>query len=102
MQNTFVAPHAGAWIEIAIASANPPLCGVAPHAGAWIEIEYKEEIKNIKTVAPHAGAWIEIGLFLFLGGLEVSLPTRERGLKFLYILNISYPFPRRSPRGSVD
>ena len=35
---------------------------VAPHAGAWIEIAAKKELKDLKNVAPHAGAWIEITL----------------------------------------
>ena len=34
----YVAPHAGAWIEIIIALAFVPYQIVAPHAGAWIEI----------------------------------------------------------------
>ena len=36
---------------------------VAPFAGAWIEIE--EEVTDLKKVdvAPFAGAWIEIGNF---------------------------------------
>ncbi len=32
-------------------------------------------------VAPHAGAWIEILRKIRRLGHEVSLPTRERGLK---------------------
>ena len=34
----FVAPHAGAWIEIRDNARNPRAATVAPHAGAWIEI----------------------------------------------------------------
>ena len=33
---------------------------VAPHAGAWIEIPSAGEYRKITLVAPHAGAWIEI------------------------------------------
>ena len=33
---------------------------VAPHAGAWIEIQGSASHELIKFVAPHAGAWIEI------------------------------------------
>ncbi len=33
---------------------------VAPLAGAWIEIEVKVEPAEAKEVAPLAGAWIEI------------------------------------------
>ena len=86
MRHDFVAPHAGAWIEISKAAppgSDPPvslpmrerglklairpmLCvttAVAPHAGAWIEI-YLMQSREIDTiVAPHAGAWIEIKPF---------------------------------------
>ena len=34
-----VAPHAGAWIEIALWIVPDAAQGVAPHAGAWIEIQ---------------------------------------------------------------
>ena len=34
-------------------------------------------------VAPHEGAWIEMLLFTVYCISSVSLPTRERGLKFL-------------------
>ena len=33
---------------------------VAPHAGAWIEIKDLINVGQIVQVAPHAGAWIEI------------------------------------------
>jgi len=54
---------------------------VAPHAGAWIEIAHLlNEDKNYE-VAPHAGAWIEI-LYHLHGILGVvSHPMRVRGLK---------------------
>ncbi len=38
MPGMAVAPHAGAWIEIAIGAIPASEKGVAPHAGAWIEI----------------------------------------------------------------
>ena len=34
---------------------------VAPLAGAWIEIAIVDAAKNAAKVAPLAGAWIEIG-----------------------------------------
>ena len=34
---------------------------VAPFAGAWIEICYGFYIRHPEMVAPFAGAWIEIG-----------------------------------------
>ena len=33
---------------------------VAPFAGAWIEIEEREKVDVVIDVAPFAGAWIEI------------------------------------------
>ena len=74
---------------------------VAPLAGAWIEI-MMQAVWNLYTmVAPLAGAWIEIFDRASSYPDVMSLPSRERGLK--------YPVsPRRiiwqcrSPRGSVD
>ena len=80
-----VAPHAGAWIEMACpmrrkrrqAPSHPTRVRglksrvvlytrhfrpVAPHAGAWIEINESYERELIGDVAPHAGAWIEMKL----------------------------------------
>ena len=57
----FVAPFAGAWIEILIFS--PVLLytvTVAPFAGAWIEISASSRITAQPSVAPFGGAWIEI------------------------------------------
>ena len=34
----FVAPFAGAWIEMLLVQDHPQLHPVAPFAGAWIEI----------------------------------------------------------------
>ena len=54
------------------------------------------------SVAPLAGAWIEIESIRMTKGLTLlSLPSRERGLKFHDILNI-HSTRCRSPRGSVD
>ena len=39
MRESFVAPHAGAWIETAAFLASDWLGMVAPHAGAWIETQ---------------------------------------------------------------
>ena len=78
----YVAPHAGAWIEIWNHQPLQSAVCVAPHAGAWIEIQSILDFSFKSSVAPHAGAWIEI----FSGGISsssgtMSLPTRERGLK---------------------
>ena len=55
---------------------------VAPFAGAWIEIVWSVGNSIRKTVAPFAGAWIE--MIVLITGKEVvkSLPSRERGLKY--------------------
>ena len=55
-----VAPHAGAWIEIAGRASMCRTTIVAPHAGAWIEIISRKGRGNDSDVAPHAGAWIEM------------------------------------------
>ena len=57
---------------------------VAPHAVAWIEILSHAGGVQPVIVAPHAGAWIEM-----LHNVDAptstltSLPTRERGLKYV-------------------
>ena len=57
---------------------------VAPLVGAWIEIAVKLILNSFQNVAPLVGAWIEIFLYLhiFVSALQ-SLPSWERGLKFL-------------------
>ena len=78
-----VAPFAGAWIEIYSYKNNNGLIPVAPFAGAWIEILSQQKLLTMYIVAPFAGAWIEI---MFNTGncasVPLSLPSRERGLKF--------------------
>ena len=83
----YVAPLAGAWIEIC-SDVGTPSCvmslpsrerglkytskiaasgrfRVAPLAGAWIEITCDTDCSITKLVAPLAGAWIEILSHLF-------------------------------------
>ncbi len=84
MSDSYVAPHAGAWIETESGHVLE-YCGdgslpmrerglkhaghgidtdqlkVAPHAGAWIETLYSDVNRQMARVAPHAGAWIETG-----------------------------------------
>ena len=57
------------------------LYSVAPLAGAWIEIVVSSIMGRVRSVAPLAGAWIEIVGKGLCGGLLLSLPLRERGLK---------------------
>ena len=57
--------------------------GVAPLAGAWIEIKLTVLDHARLTVAPLAGAWIEIFAdYAPYTDVKLSLPSRERGLKF--------------------
>ena len=58
---------------------------VAPLAGAWVEIKRKCNIFFNPCVAPLAGAWVEIFPCPTHRAHNniLSLPSRERGLKFL-------------------
>ena len=57
---------------------------VAPFAGAWIEIgSLPAVLLPSQQVAPFAGAWIEIPQTPAVSIPVASLPSRERGLKFL-------------------
>ena len=60
LHDEFVAPLAGAWIEMMAQSTGEKLKRVAPLAGAWIEIVEINEADQEAVVAPLAGAWIEI------------------------------------------
>ena len=62
-----VAPYTGAWIEIGIDSLSVSILSVAPYTGAWIEMC----IPTVSTASP-----------------PMSLPTRERGLKFPLVLRL--------------
>ena len=61
---------------------------VAPLAGAWIEIVQYEDLDDSGSVAPLAGAWIEIELIKNNEAQAKSLPLRERGLKSYVIPDI--------------
>ena len=54
---------------------------VAPLAGAWIEISAYPCRLRPSSVAPLAGAWIEIADKALCYCINLSLPSRERGLK---------------------
>ena len=74
---------------------------VAPFAGAWIEIKGEDVLSLPLFVAPFAGAWIEIGLYVAGLVFGASLPSRERGLKSDNPEDVAY-LSGRSLRGSVD
>ena len=104
-----VAPLAGAWIEIVTlapgkhyetlslpsrerglklssALSSLVMAVVAPLAGAWIEIICRIQVRCAFVVAPLAGAWIEITKVSADRTSTSSLPSRERGLKFFYLM----------------
>ena len=56
---------------------------VAPLAGAWIEMTCLFCGLGLGYVAPLAGAWIEMYIFGITPGKSSSLPSRERGLKLI-------------------
>ena len=75
---------------------------VAPFAGAWIEIQTTADSYRAMFVAPFAGAWIEIIKCTQNESTFLSLPSRERGLKFSAVVLSFFWAPCRSLRGSVD
>ncbi|WP_404351932.1 hypothetical protein [Caproicibacterium sp. XB2] len=75
--------------------------GVAPYTGAWIEIAPQCLCNSFQYVAPYTGAWIEILPQLLEEASLLSLPTRERGLKY-YRNCWRRPPCCRSLHGSVD
>ena len=97
-----VAPFAGTWIEIRETKVKEwEKRGVAPFAGAWIEIRTPPCLRPQRSVAPFAGAWIEMIHRLAINSSRGSLPSRERGLKYLRLTE-SISQLGRSLRGSVD
>ena len=78
---SLVAPFTGAWIEIDGCPAGPWSAGVAPFTGAWIEISARTHARGVSPL---------------------SLPSRERGLKFVFPFIPYKVYTRRSLHGSVD
>ena len=96
-----VAPLAGAWIEIFLILSRYKFFSVAPLAGAWIEINYIEitAVKNPSLPSRERGLKYIVDVLHDVDNL--SLPSRERGLKSDGSCNGKRPCGR-SPRGSVD
>ena len=79
-----VAPFTGAWIEMYLPVSMYVTALVAPFTGAWIEISCGQDRKQTALVAPFTGAWIEIRhASCSASGPSRSLPSRERGLKWV-------------------
>ena len=74
---------------------------VAPLVGAWIEIDGAASTAFDISVAPLVGAWIEILRLSRSDNGSRSLPSWERGLKYVTPAVVCQ-VDRRSPRGSVD
>ena len=74
---------------------------VAPFTGAWIEISKSELNKAKELVAPFTGAWIEILARNPRAARIQSLPSRERGLKYITD-SMKQRGYSRSLHGSVD
>jgi len=49
-------------LKYAVGHAVLEFARVAPHVGAWIEMARPAQQRQGSTVAPHVGAWIEIGV----------------------------------------
>ena len=58
---------------------------VAPLVGAWIEMLPRSKYCMDEAVAPLVGAWIEIGNTTTIASGIGSLPSWERGLKYLML-----------------
>ena len=73
-------------LKYVLLSLDTIIISVAPYAGAWIEIPQGIKGNQLRPVAPYAGAWIEIANTCSSVYPIRSLPTRERGLKWLSII----------------
>ena len=71
------------------------------HAYVYLEFLILACTIYILAPAPLAGARIEIPLHTEADTVYLSLPSRERGLKFGNIASLPSAM-RRSPRGSAD
>ena len=56
---------------------------VAPLVGAWIEMMNSRALCSRRLVAPLVGAWIEINNCHVQRVAYASLPSWERGLKYI-------------------
>ena len=74
---------------------------VAPFAGAWIEISMDLLTGTIYMSLPSRERGLKSRIIVIMLVAGSSLPSRERGLKFVINL-LPLPDFRRSLRGSVD
>ena len=74
---------------------------VTPYAGVWIEIVNLGMGRKWRLVTPYAGVWIEMTQNYLLRTGNMSLPTRECGLKYKDTCLTAWSVCH-SLRGSVD
>ena len=74
---------------------------VTPYAGVWIEIVNLGMGRKWSVVTPYAGVWIEMTQNYLLRTGNMSLPTRECGLKW-WKRQEGLEMHGHSLRGSVD
>ena len=98
----YVAPFAGAWIEISDLIIAPVKVGSLPSRERGLKLYVQREYTGLEDVAPFAGAWIEI-----YEGTEIELEVNVAPFAGAWI-EISQPLHCqsgrvcRSLRGSVD
>ena len=121
-----VAPHVGAWIEIAVlylpaqqGRLSHPMWvrglkygdmsglylkfAVAPHVGAWIEIQtHAWTAPCCGLVAPHVGAWIEIPKALCRTPCGCVAPHVGAWIEIIPMPINLRPVCSRTPCGCVD
>ncbi len=120
----WVAPLAGAWIEISGRTWNFVPTKVAPLAGAWIEIKslidifrriksHPSRVRGLKSsplsdqsdpihVAPLAGAWIEIKRSTTLWISRSVAPLAGAWIEMITTTGGEDYGESRTPRGCVD
>ena len=93
-------PVRGAWIEMDTAHASTrTVLPSLPVRGAWIEISATSGAFSVVTSLPVRGAWIEMCRARQCPAqLRRRSPCGERGLKYYYIIPLSFEFGR-SPCG---
>ena len=74
---------------------------VAPLVGAWIEIMLEMWLNQTKKSLPSWERGLKYMKTFLVSALVLSLPSWERGLKLMTIYLFQF-FECRSPRGSVD
>ena len=77
----YVAPLAGAWIEITEITKVLPQSTSLPSRERGLKYHRLLDLLALQNVAPLAGAWIEIAVYWLYPSSLWSLPSRERGLK---------------------